>query len=86
MQGYYAKFKGRASMKLILQAANMTVAHFPVLTRYMKGKRNTMCYLHLLGICSRGVHCNRYDRHTTKGKLPDGFATEVIQLITPRVE
>jgi hypothetical protein len=86
MQCYYDKYNNRASMKPILEAVNVTIVHPPMPNRYMKGRKNTMCYLHVLCICSRGFRCHHYSSHTAEGGIPDRFTAEMVQKIKPGVD
>ena len=53
------------------------------MTKYMNGKVDNMCYLHVMGTC-RDTYCKE-QAHPKANKLAEGFVDELFMIVTPAV-
>ena len=84
MKDYHGKFDGRVLWKDILEQGNFERDQLPTLPQYMKDGKSTICWVSVLGRCSR-PEC-RFEHPKRSEMDAESFIAKAVALIKPGVE
>lgn len=84
MRAYHAKFDGRVLWKDILEQGNFERDQLPTLPQYMKDGKSSICWVSVLGRCSR-PEC-RFDHPKHSEMDAESFIAKAVALIKPGVD
>lgn len=84
MSRYHGKFEGRILWKDICESGNFSRAQLPTLPQYMKDDKSTICWVDVLGRCSR-PDC-RFDHPKHHEMDTESFLEKTIALVKNGVD
>ena len=84
MSQYHSKFEGRVLWKDICESGNFSRAQLPTLPQYLKDDKSTICWVNVLGRCSR-PDC-RFDHPKHSEMDSEAFVEKTIALVKTGVD